>query len=149
MRGLFFNIFSKAQHKSYHPTPVLATKYEKSGLTLEQALEIKQKIKWAFEKDKIYKDNAIGLSTLSTHIDRDRYKVSQVLNEHLTHNFYSLLNYYRIREAKHMLSNNPEISVKAVMYEVGFNSKTSFYSAFKKETGLSPNDFRNLVKYAS
>ncbi|MEX0363451.1 MAG: helix-turn-helix domain-containing protein, partial [Allomuricauda sp.] len=48
-------------------------------------------------------------------------------------------------EAKDLLLNHPFLSVKAVMYEVGFNSKTSFYSAFKKETGVSPNDFRSLT----
>ena len=148
MRRLFDNFFSKTDGANFHSTASLVSKYEKSGLTQEQAIEIKEKIKCAFEDDKIYKDNHVGLNALSQHIDRDRYKVSQVINEYLTQNFYSLLNHYRIREAKDLLASDSKISVKSVMYEVGFNSKTSFYSAFKKETGLSPNDFRDLVRYA-
>lgn len=126
----------------------LVTKYVKSGLTPQEAVEIKQKIQEAFEEDKLFKDNTIGLNDLSSHIEKDRYKVSQVLNEYLEKNFYALLNHYRIQEAQYLLQEQPFLSVKAVMYEVGFNSKTSFYSAFKKETGVSPNDYRTLVAYS-
>lgn len=127
----------------------MTSKYVKSGLTLQEATEIRQRIQEAFENDKVYKNNAIGLNDLSQHIARDRYKVSQVLNEYLARNFYSLLNHYRVKEAKDLLISQPFLSVKAIMYEVGFNSKTSFYSAFKKDTGLSPNDYRSLAMYAS
>ena len=124
-------------------------KYVKSGLTQKEAVEIKKKILLAFEEDKLFKDSTISLNELSRHVEKDRYKVSQVLNEYLQQSFYSLLNRYRIQEAQELLLTNPLLSVKAVMYEVGFNSKTSFYGAFKKETGLSPNDYRNLVMFAS
>jgi AraC-like DNA-binding protein len=121
----------------------------KSGLTLREAYEIKGKIKLAFEHDKLYKNNAMNLNDLSQYLAKDRYKVSQVLNEYLQKNFYSLLNHYRVEEAKHLLQTQPFLSVKAIMYEVGFNSKTSFYSAFKKETNVCPNDYRRLTTYAS
>lgn len=127
----------------------MVEKYVKSGLTREEALEIKQKILLALEEDKLFKESSIDLNELCDHIEKNRYKVSQVLNEYLQRNFYSLINHYRIKEAQNLLHEQPLLSVKAVMYEVGFNSKTSFYGAFKKETGLSPNDFRNLVRYAS
>ncbi|MFC4219213.1 helix-turn-helix domain-containing protein [Flagellimonas marina] len=126
-----------------------AQKYEKSGLTMEQALRIKEKVEMALRVDKLYRNNALGLNDLSYHIEEDRYKVSQVLNEHFEKNFYSLLNHYRIREAKDLLLGQSSLSVKAVMYEVGFNSKTSFYSAFKKETGVTPNDFRSIKEFVS
>jgi YesN/AraC family two-component response regulator len=126
-----------------------AQKYEKSGLTIEQALRIKEKVEMALKVDKLYRNNALGLNDLSYHIEEDRYKVSQVLNEHFEKNFYSLLNHYRIREAKDLLLEQSSLSVKAIMYEVGFNSKTSFYSAFKKETGVTPNDYRSIAEFAS
>ncbi|SNZ01498.1 helix-turn-helix domain-containing protein [Flagellimonas pacifica] len=149
MKRLIQHFFSIHSTRSKEQEMVLSSKYLKSGLTLREASEIKEKIKRAFEHDKLYKNNVIGLNDLSEHIAEDRYKVSQVINEYLQKNFYSLLNHYRIQEAKHLLISQPFLSVKAIMYEVGFNSKTSFYSAFKKETGLSPNDYRNLSMYAS
>lgn len=134
----------QASYNSLNPL-----KYEKSGLSLREAVEITNEIKTAFEQDKLYKNNAVGLGDLSKHISRDRYKVSQVLNEYMSKNFYALLNQYRITEAKDLLLSQPFLSVKAIMYEVGFNSKTSFYGAFKRETGLSPNDFRSFASHAS
>ncbi|MEC3965010.1 helix-turn-helix domain-containing protein [Flagellimonas halotolerans] len=120
-------------------------KYKKSGLTEEEALAIRGKIKKAFEEDRIYRNNTICLDELSEHIQDNRYKVSQVINTYFSKNFYSFLNEYRIKEAKHLLVSDPTLSVKAVMYEVGFNSKNSFYGAFKKVTGLSPNDYRSVA----
>ncbi|MAU17530.1 MAG: hypothetical protein CMH46_18540 [Muricauda sp.] len=120
-------------------------KYKKSGLTPSEANAIREKIKKAFEEDKIYRNNTIGLDDLSEHINDNRYKVSQVINTYFAKNFYSFLNDYRIEEAKHLLVSDPSLSVKAIMYEVGFNSKNSFYSAFKKITGLSPNGYRTTA----
>ncbi|MEM1260063.1 MAG: helix-turn-helix domain-containing protein, partial [Bacteroidota bacterium] len=105
-------------------------KYRKSGLTQEQGLLIKQKISHALEGDKLYRNNEIGLGDLANYIQQDRYKVSEVINTYYAMNFYALLNRYRINEAKHLLVSNPLLSVKAIMYEVGFNSKNSFYLAF-------------------
>lgn len=122
-------------------------KYEKSGLTKEHAVQIRAKIRKAFDEDKIYRNNDIGLDDLAEHIQHNRYKVSQVINTYFSKNFYTFLNEYRVREAKHLLATEPSLSVKAIMYEVGFNSKNSFYSAFKKNTGVSPNDYRNTVAY--
>ncbi len=123
-------------------------KYKKSGLTIEHALTIKERIEIAFEKEHIYRQNDIGLVELSKYISFDRYKVSEVINKYYSKNFYSLLNFYRIKEAKELLVTQPFSSVKSVMYEVGFNSKNSFYNAFKKDTGLSPNDFRSMWAYS-
>ena len=106
---------------------------------------IRRKIKNAFDENKIYRNNTLCLDDLSDHIKENRYKVSQVINTFFSKNFYSFLNEYRIEEAKDLLVENPSLSVKAIMYEVGFNSKNSFYSAFKKTTGYSPNDYRTAV----
>ena len=149
MKRIWKHLFSLSEKQSEGLEGVVVSKYAKSGLTQQEAFEIKRKIREAFEDDKLFKDNSIGLNELSSHIAEDRYKVSQVLNEHLEKNFYSLLNHYRIKEAQDLLLSQPFLSVKAVMYEVGFNSKASFYCAFKKELGLSPNDFRSLMAYAS
>lgn len=147
MKGLFqFFMPNSSVQLSENNTNI--SKYEKSGLTKEEASRIRSKVEMALKIDKLYRNNALGLNGLSQHIKEDRYKVSQVLNEYLQKNFYGLLNHYRIREAKSLLLIQPSLSVKAIMYEVGFNSKTSFYSAFKKETGLSPNEYRSMVAYA-
>ena len=71
-------------------------KYKKSGLTEEEALTIRSKIKKAFEEDKIYRNNTICLDSLSDHIDDNRYKVSQVINTYFSKNL-KLVSQYRRR----------------------------------------------------
>ena len=144
MKQLFKHLMARYRIEDDSSTVMESTqeKYRKSGLTPEQADIIKRKIDRALEQDKLYRNNEIGLGELANYIDQDRYKVSEVINTCYDKNFYALLNSYRINEAKHLLISNPVLSVKAIMYEVGFNSKNSFYLAFKRDTGLSPNDFR-------
>lgn len=149
MKKFISTIFNNRKVSSIRDETTLLSKYQKSGLKMSEALEIKEKVRLAFECDKIHKNNALGLNELSSHINMDRYKVSQVINEYISVNFYTLLNQYRVKDAQNLLIHKPNLSVKAIMYEVGFNSKTCFYGAFKKETGLSPNDFRSLVRFAS
>ena len=48
---------------------------------------------------------------------------------------------YRLQTAADLISSNPGISVKTVMYEVGFESASHFSHAFKKKFGLSPSEF--------
>ena len=38
---------------------------------------------------------------------------------------------------------DPNETILEVMYDVGFNSKSSFNSAFKKKTGSTPSEFKS------
>jgi len=70
--------------------------------------------------------------------------LSQAINEGLGQNFFELINSYRIGEAKRLLTNpaDKKITVLEVLYQVGFNSKSSFNTVFKKQTGLTPSEFK-------
>ena len=70
--------------------------------------------------------------------------LSQVINESLQQNFFDFINRYRIEAAKKLLTNpaDKKITVLEVLYEVGFNSKSSFNTIFKKHTGLTPSEFK-------
>ena len=59
-------------------------------------------------------------------------------------NFYDFINNYRINFAKNLLNNpaDDKMTVLEILYEAGFNSKSAFNVAFKKETGVTPSQFR-------
>jgi AraC-like DNA-binding protein len=71
--------------------------------------------------------------------------LSRLINVHLEQNFFDFVNRYRISEAQHLLINSPDkkITVLEVLYQSGFNSKSSFNTLFKKYTGLTPTDFKD------
>jgi AraC-like DNA-binding protein len=70
--------------------------------------------------------------------------LSQAINKGLGQNFFEFINRYRIGEAKRLLNNpaDKKVTVLEVLYQVGFNSKSSFNTVFKKQTGLTPSEFK-------
>jgi AraC-like DNA-binding protein len=73
--------------------------------------------------------------------------LSQAINEGLGQNFFEFINRYRIEEARRLLTNpaDKKITVLEVLYQVGFNSKSSFNTVFKKQTGLTPSEFKKKM----
>lgn len=75
--------------------------------------------------------------------------VSQAINETTGDNFRSLINGYRIREARSRLTNNPEfasLTIQSVGESVGFRSASNFVVAFKKVTGMTPSLYQKMSK---
>ena len=70
--------------------------------------------------------------------------VSASINKYAGMSFYRYLDMYRIREATAILSSSKErIPFKQLASMLGYNTDSTFYSAFYRETGLTPGDFRN------
>jgi AraC-like DNA-binding protein len=101
--------------------------------------------------DKPYLDPDLSLDQLATQLQIKPRVLSQIINETLKKNFFDFVNYYRIEEAKHIFDHpeDPKITVLEVLYQVGFNSKSSFNTIFKKETGLTPSAYRQQKRSTS
>ncbi|WP_036382053.1 helix-turn-helix domain-containing protein [Muricauda sp. MAR_2010_75] len=108
-----------------------------------------EKIKNAFEKDKIYMEQALTLSEFSKNQEVPTYLVSEAIKKLYGKRFPEAINYFRIEEIKKILINNGSIKIEALAYEVGFNTPSTFYAAFKRETNMSPKEFqkKHLVHY--
>jgi AraC-like DNA-binding protein len=96
------------------------------------------------QNDKPYLEPELTLEQLASKLSLKPRVLSQAINEILGQNFYDFINRYRIEEASRLLTNpsDEKITILEVLYEVGFNSKSSFNTLFKKYTGLTPTEFR-------
>ncbi len=96
------------------------------------------------EKEQLYKQSDINLSTVADLIEKRPRLVSESINVCYKNNFYHFINSFRIQEAKQILEDNKDskLTIAEVMYEVGYNSKSSFNTAFKKQIGMTPSEFR-------
>jgi len=94
--------------------------------------------------EKAYLDENLTLSKLAELIPTTDKKLSTFLNQHLNITFYDMINAYRVESVKEkLLSNNyNNLTLLGIAYESGFNSKSSFNRIFKKETGLSPSEYK-------
>lgn len=93
---------------------------------------------------KSYLKASLTIRNLAEEINMSSRDLSVLINQNLDKHFFDFVNEYRIKEAMHLLKNpsKKEFTVLEILYEVGFNSKSSFNTAFKKHTGLTPTQFR-------
>ncbi len=95
------------------------------------------------EKSELYLDPNLSLRQLANNTGYSTRDVSYIINQSIGLNFNEFVNKYRIRLACQLLrTRETNHSIIDVVYKSGFNSKSSFYSAFKKLTGLTPKQFR-------
>lgn len=96
----------------------------------------------AMENDRPYLNPDLSLSALAEQVGMVSRDVSALLNQHLGVHFFDFVNGYRVRDAQSMLLAHKSRSVLEVLHAVGFNSKSSFNTAFKKHTGMTPSAYR-------
>ncbi len=89
----------------------------------------------------LFQDNELSLAKLAEASGLNIHLASKAINECSGGNFYDWVNLYRVEKAKSLLlESNTQVS--SICYDVGFNSKSTFYAAFKKVTGLTPGAYR-------
>jgi AraC-like DNA-binding protein len=133
------NIFSGVDSKTKLTTEILKEN-EKTQINKE---EIKQLTSY-METEKPYLNPSLTIRNLSEKIKMNSRDVSVLINQHLNQHFFDFVNEYRIKEAMKILKDpaKKEFTVLEILYEVGFNSKSSFNTAFKKNTGYTPTQFK-------
>lgn len=126
-------------------------KYSHSGLDREKNQQYMKKLTKAMEKDHLYQNGGLTLSELSKELAISPNHLSQVINAGLQKNFYDFVNEYRIEAARKMLHTDEsnKLTILAIAYEVGFNSKSAFNTAFKTYTNMTPSAYRNLAAKAA
>ncbi|MEO6005892.1 MAG: helix-turn-helix domain-containing protein [Opitutus sp.] len=133
------------------PNPVVATaiveaKYARSRLTAVIRERIERKLEKAMKVERVYRDSRLSLRSLSEAMKENVHYVSQVISQDFDSSFYDLVNHHRIEEAKHLLLAAREKTVLEIALEVGFNSKSTFNTAFRRNAGMTPTTFRDAAK---
>ncbi|MBB5620923.1 AraC-like DNA-binding protein [Pedobacter cryoconitis] len=106
-----------------------------------------RKLEKVMTENEAYKNPDLKLSDLSKGINVSSHQLSQLLNDNLGKNFTTFVNEFRIREACKIISTDDRLTLESVGYEVGFNSKSTFFAAFKKQTNTTPLNYQqNMLK---
>jgi AraC-like DNA-binding protein len=133
-----------------HPSSFMEisiSKYTKSSLTESGKIKILDSIILELDNKKYFSDNLASLSDLAKKIGESPHHVSQVMNEKLGKSFFELLAFYRVEDAKRIISDDKKnrLTVEEISEMVGYNSKAAFNNAFKKLTGKTPSEFRKSI----
>jgi AraC-like DNA-binding protein len=122
----------------------LHEKYKKSSLIKSEALLMISQLDHLMMTRKPYVNTSLKLKDLSEMLKISERNLSQLINEHKQQNFSDYVNTYRVKYAMKLLTE-PSLKEKTilwVLFEAGFNSKSSFNTIFKKVTGCTPAEYR-------
>lgn len=101
-------------------------------------------LKKHMEDKEPYLDPSLTIQEIANQINLPVRDLSVLINHHMNQHFFDFINEYRIQKAMKILKDNSKnhLTILEILYEVGFNSKSSFNTSFKKYTKLTPTDFR-------
>ena len=109
--------------------------------------EIGKKVLTIMEEDKPFLDPKLTLGKLAGIVGVNSHLLSKTINEKFGRNFFLFVNDFRVKEFKHLASqkDGESYTLLTLAYNSGFNSKTTFNTAFKKITNQTPKQYLNEV----
>lgn len=119
-------------------------KYERSTLQDVQKDKYIEKLQAYIVMNKPYLKPELTLTQVADYLDIPSHFLSQAINEKLQVTFLDFINNYRVKAAQEKLMDAKlsHYTIISIAYEAGFNAKSTFYAAFKKETGITPSQYR-------
>ena len=145
---LFFIFFNIIFFKGWQQPEIFlfteeSARYKFSKLTKEEADGWIEKLEQLMKDQKLYLIGGIKIGELASKLEIPPRILSQILNERYNQNFFDYINTLRIKESMNILIDPAnKKNILEILYCVGFNSKPSFNTAFKKVTGLTPTEFK-------
>jgi AraC-like DNA-binding protein len=118
-------------------------KYKNKEIDMDTLDLIGQKLSIIVKKELYLKPN-FTLDEAAKELNVTKHILSQYLNVILGKSFTNLINEYRIEKAKELLEAENNFTVEGIGYESGFNSKSTFFTTFKKITGKTPTEYQKI-----
>lgn len=122
--------------------------YKKSGLSDEKAKSYLNNLLELMNGKKPFLQPSLTLNELAEQLNISTHNLSETLNTQLNQSFYDFVNSYRVDEVKRLMQEdvNAAYSILSIALDAGFNSKSSFNNVFKKQTGMTPSEYRESIK---
>lgn len=120
-------------------------KYKNSTLSDDLKKEYIEKILDFMKTEKPHLNPELTIQDLSKQMNITRHHLTEILNNDLGKNFFNFINEYRVAEVKKRLLDEKfeHLTIVAIAFDSGFNSKSTFNSIFKQQTQNTPSKWRN------
>lgn len=130
------------EEKSDEP---IKEKYKNSNLTDETKNEYIEQILDFMHSERPHLNPELTIQDLSKQMNITRHHLTEILNNDLGKNFFNFVNEYRVEEVKKRLLDPKfeHLTIVAIAFDSGFNSKSTFNSIFKQQTGTTPSKWRD------
>ncbi|MEM7572494.1 MAG: helix-turn-helix domain-containing protein [Bacteroidota bacterium] len=118
------------------------SRYRNSTIKSSEREDFRQRLIKHLAEVKPYLKNELRLAELAQEINISSHQLSQLINEDWGQSFFDFINTYRVQEAKKLIVDHPHWTLLQIAFAAGFNNKTSFGNAFKKQLGVTPSTYR-------
>lgn len=105
-------------------------------------IQITDDLKKLLAINNTFKNPNLKMPDVANELRLTPHEFSRYLNDNLKTNFAQFINEYRINEAEQLLLNDNKLSIEGIAFECGFNSVSTFYTAFKKRHNITPTKYR-------
>jgi adenylate cyclase len=121
--------------------------YKKALFTDQGLIQYKIRLSALMDVDKLYLNPDLSLRSLAEYVNLPPNHMSQLLNEGFKQNFADYINSYRLEDFKSKLGDESshQLTLMAMAYDSGFNSKTVFNTFFKRKLGVTPKAYWNKL----
>lgn len=120
-----------------------ADKYKSCNMTEEDCKKLLEQLTSVMTKEKLFVNPKLKISDLAGKMSVPSYKLSYLFNQHMQCSFYDYINDYRVLEFKKLIEKGEHkaYSINALTEKCGFTSRSTFFRYFKKNTGMTPNEY--------
>lgn len=137
---LFIWAFKLRKKVGFYEDPV---RYLSKKIETHEAETLSILLKQVISQKELFKNPDLKLTDVASELKIHPHRLSQLLNDNLGKSFSLFINEYRIEAAKNFLLLDNKYTLEAIGYECGFNSKSTFFTTFKKLTGVTPSTYKS------
>ena len=118
------------------------------GLKGPEVEKLSERLREYVEREKPYVNPTLSLKDLAMAMDTYPHYITLILNTVFNQNFYDFINHYRVVEAEHQLidPSKAKLTIVAIAYDCGFNSKATFNRVFKEKKGVTPTEYKLIAQ---
>lgn len=118
-------------------------KYAANYLSEKECAKIAKQTKALLQETKLYTDPDLKIATIAEKIGISSHKLSYVFSQHLHTSYYDYIYEFRVEEFKRLAQSDKKqaYTLVALSEKAGFNSRATFFRAFKKLEGVTPGDY--------
>lgn len=116
----------------------------KARFTETEANLLQSKLERIMKEERPYLQPELTLNDLSILMNLPKHELTYLLNTHIGKNFFTYVNEYRLESVIRKLETPDfdHLTIIAIAYDCGFNSKSTFNSLFKQHTGQTPSEYK-------
>ena len=114
---------------------------EPPNLKDKDLVDLKDRLLDLFEREKLYRNPDIRVGDVAARLCTNKSYLAQAIRLKTNKNFCQLVHSFRVREAMRLFEENPDLTIRQLSSTVGFNSMTTFNSAFSRITGFTPAEW--------